>query len=50
LPYSTGAGTTKIDLRLVPGHLRQEYDRVMPVLMKADSTPPAGVSPSAIVR
>jgi integrase/recombinase XerC len=28
--------TTKIYLRLVPGHLREDYDRAMPVLLAAD--------------
>jgi len=28
--------TTKIYLRLVPGHLREDYDKAMPVLMVAE--------------
>jgi site-specific recombinase XerD len=27
--------TTKIYLRLVPGHLREDYDKAMPVLLEA---------------
>ncbi len=37
--------TTKIYLRLVPGHLREDYDRAMPVLMGVESTLPDPGSP-----
>jgi site-specific recombinase XerD len=32
--------TTKVYLRLVPGHLREDYDRAMPMLLATDPLPP----------
>jgi integrase/recombinase XerC len=38
--------TTKIYLRLVPGHLREDYDRAMPVWMEVGAIVPPGGSPT----
>lgn len=38
----TNVETTKVYLRMVPGHLREEYDKAMPTIAVTPSVPPVG--------